>query len=89
METVTVVTHLVIAVIAGLPAVLAGIAAVLVSLRQLREACRLNTHVNGRLDELIRAREETARLQERMRHLTARPGEGKPPAGNADKGEGR
>lgn len=69
MEQENVWTHLIIAVIATIPAILAGVASVLVSLRQLKKANQTHTVVNGRVDQLVAMAEEKGRFEERWKLL--------------------
>jgi hypothetical protein len=69
MDHENVLTHLIISVLASIPAILAGIVSILVALRQLKQAQQTHTTVNGRVDQLVSAREDQARLEERLRNM--------------------
>lgn len=56
-------THLILGVIAGLPAVILAIATLMQVLKQGKDVQQLDQRVNGRLEALIAAREELAEMR--------------------------
>lgn len=89
MPPENVLTHLIISVVCAIPAILAGVASVMVSLRQLKQAQSTHSTVNGRVDQLVAAREEKARLEERIRQWQEAVFTSGPPAIVTPKREGQ